>query len=57
VDMDEEEDEDMSVVEEDHPLVLIVASYSMYIDFVPDRVLSMCTVTTWSMSLNISPTF
>jgi hypothetical protein len=43
--MDEEEDEDMVVVEEDHLFVLIVEKWAMCHDFVPNHMLSMGTIT------------
>jgi hypothetical protein len=52
--MDEEEDEDMVVVEEDHLFVLIVVKWATCHDFVLNHTLSVGTVTVQSMSQKIS---
>jgi hypothetical protein len=55
--MDKVEDEDMTEVEEDHPLVLMMERWATFRDFVENCVLFVGTTAIQSIQPKISSTF
>jgi hypothetical protein len=49
-------DEDIVVMEEEHPLILIVVRWDTFQYFVPNHALYVCIVIVESIPLNIPPT-